>query len=216
MKKEDYENSSLDKQYFDKYIEELYNINSENPKRANDIAKRGLDDLGLLNESNKNFLGIDIEWAIIVGICILIALGGFFAPNIKLGFSYIGGLVFFFAGVFIGLDIPLFGLIFLFTHGGVGLCLMIMSLIGGDDLFEFPNITNNPVFSDGGMPLNLRMYLSITITILVIAVLYTIIHNLSPRLKENKKHMIIIMTIYLVFIVLVGLITRFFPYLITQ
>ena len=129
---------------------------------------------------------------------------------------YMFGLVFFLAGLFIGLNVPVFGLIFLCSHGGTGIIIMLSSLLGSDENSLFYNIGRifkNPMFSDGGMPSNLRLHLCAIVAVLVTALVYTVLHNLSPRLKENKIHMIIILALFLIGIVLVGLIPRMYPYL---
>ena len=194
---------NINKPSFDKYVEELYKINTENPKRAEQIAKQGLEELGLESSVKTSpLLGIDMEWAGVVIVCILIALCGFLVPDIKQIALYFFGMIFFFAGLFVGLTVPVFGLIFLVTHGGTGLFMMISTMFGEftGDITEVETVFNNPAFTDGGMPNNIKLYLGITKAIFITALIYSILHNLSPRLKENKKHMIIILTLYLLFI----------------
>lgn len=214
-------NNNINKPSFDTYIEELYKINAEDKKRAERIAKRGLEELGYKSDtkshsstgSSKTFLGIDTKQACLIFVCILIALCGCLVQDATLILMYIFGLVFFFAGVFVSLTFPLFGLIFLATHGGTGLFIMISSLVSSniENLFQ---ITKNPAFSDGGIPADLKQYLIATGCVFIVAIIYTILHNLSPRLKEDKKHMIIILFIFFIGILLVGLAPRIFPYLI--
>ena len=111
--KENY--SSNGEPVFDRYIKELYKLKSENEKIANNVAKKGLEELGMTSYTpQKNSLGINTEWGLIVGICILIACCGFLLNSLASIPMYIGGLAFFLAGLFIGLNIPIFGLIFLF------------------------------------------------------------------------------------------------------
>ena len=128
---------------------------------------------------------------------------------------YIFGLVFFFAGLFVGSYVIGFGLIFLFSHGGSGLFIMISSLLS-NEFFDFEDISNNPVFTDGGIPNDLKQYLIGIIAVFAIAIIYTIAHNLSSKLKEDNKHIIIILSLYLIGILLVGLAPRIFPYLIAS
>ncbi len=206
--------NNLNKNDFDWYVEELYKINSSNPNRANSIARKGLDELGLLDKSKVDgFLGIDMRWVAIIVICILIELCVFLAPNRDAILPYIFGSVFFFAGLFVGLDVPIFGLIFLCSHGGIGLAIMLVSLLGGIEnrSFSTGNIFNNPAFSDGGMPSNMKLYLWGILAVFITAIVYTLLHNLSPRLKENKIHMIAILLLYLLLIFLVGYFSKTFP-----
>lgn len=206
-------NNDINKPNFDRYIEELYKINTYDKNRADLIAQRGLEELGITDIDNKStiFLGIEKGKAILVGICILFILCGFLSSRIELIFIYFFGLVFFFAGLFIGLNVPVFGLIFLCTHGGAGLFILLSSFFGGFD--DYNKILNNPVFTDGGIPKDLKTYLTAIVTIFVIALIYTLLHNLSPKLKENKIHMILILLLFLIGIILVGLIPRIFPYI---
>lgn len=201
----------------DVYIEELYKIKSDDPNRADSIAIRGLEELGMAPGSKTTkALGIDLEWAAVVILCVLIALCVFLTPNGEAASMYIFGLVFFLAGLFIGLHVPVFGLIFLCSHGGVGLSFMLSCLLKFDkegSFFDFKRIFKNPAFSDGGMPSNLKLYLCAIVAIFATAIVYTILHNLSPRLKENKIHMIIILLLFLIGILLVGLLPKLFPIL---
>lgn len=202
--------------YFDKYIKELYKINTDNPKKAKDIAKNGLDELGLLKKASpkNNKLGIDINWAIIVIICLLMFLGAFLTSNMDSAMLYIFGVIFFLAGLFIGLYVPVFGLIFLLSHGITGFVTIFLVLLFGTDNMDSINIIlNNPLYTDGGMPFNIKIYLISICVLFVAAFIYTILHNLSPKLKKNKIHAIIILSLYLITIILIGLFSRVFPFL---
>ncbi len=218
--KENY-NSSVESA-FDRYIKELYKLKTENDKIAENVAKKGLEELGMTsytphsNSLRINSLGINTEWGLIVGICILIACCGFLLNHFAGIPMYIGGLAFFLAGLFVGLNVPIFGLIFLFSHGATGLFLLLSSFFVriGEESADFLEIFHNPVFSDGGIPNNLKLYIETTVALLIIAFVYTILHNLSPVLRNNKKHMIIILLLFFIVILLTGLAPRFFPYLI--
>lgn len=213
LKKDEYNN--LDGNEFDLYVAELNKIYMNDKKKANKIARRGLTDLGLLNKSiTGNSLGINKEIAIIIAICSSIALCCFFAPNLELMGIYLFGMIFFFAGLFVGLYIPVFGLIFLFSHGGTGLFVMIMSLFGFPiDSPEIEKIFNNPIFTDGAVPKNIILFLCVVGIVFVSAFIYTIIHNLSPTLKKDKKNIIRILILFFIGIVLVILFPKIFPYL---
>ena len=209
--------NKIDKEnYFDSYVKELYKINTDNPKKAERIAKRGLNDLGILGKSNNNNkLGLDINLAIIVFICFLMILCLFFTSSLENALMYLFGIVFFLVGLFIGLKIPVFGLIFLFSHGGMGLFVLISSLLGTFDnsSLSIDFLFNNPIYTDGGMPNTIKVYLIIILGIFVVALIYTLLHNLSSKLKENKIHIIIILLLYLILFILVGLFPRIFPFL---
>jgi len=213
--KENY--SSNGEPVFDRYIKELYKLKSDNEKIANNVAKKGLEELGMTSYTPRsNSLGINTEWGLIVGICILIACCGFLLNSLASIPMYIGGLAFFLAGLFVGLNIPVFGLIFLFSHGATGLFVILSSFFFniGEESADFFKLFSNPIFSDGGIPNNLKMYIATIVVLLIIAFVYTILHNLSPVLKNNKKHMIAILLLFFIIILLTGLAPKLFPYLI--
>lgn len=200
---------------FDWYIEELNKIYINDEGRAKKIARRGLRELGFMTKnSSSNSHEIDKQITIIVVLCILIALCCFFAPNVGSMGMYIFGVIFFIAGLFTGLNVPGAGLIFLFSHGGTGLFIMIISLFGMDDSMGLEKIFNNPVFTDGGIHGNILIYLIIMAIIFVVAIIYTILHNLSPKLKEDKKHIIRILLLFLIGILLLAIFPKIFPYVI--
>lgn len=208
--------NNLNKPAFDRYIEELYKLNTNDKKRAEKIAKQGLEELGIVSQTKyPNSLGIDLEKLAIVGICLMIALCALLVPNLTSVWMFMGGIVFFLAGLLVGLNEQGFGLIFLFSHGMTGLFAIILSFFSNLENADKPfSIFNNAIFSDGGVPNELKIYLGSIIIIFIVALIYSILHNLSPVLKKNKKHMIIILLLYFVAILLTGLTTRFFPYLI--
>lgn len=214
------DNEIMNDDYYNRYINEMNKIYQEDKIRANRMAKRRLIELGYIKENRKNSanslnLEFDKKTKIIIGICILFFLVSFLAPDPISIPIYLFGLVFFLAGLFIGLYIPYFGLIFLLTHGGTGFFLMLSTLIASNPNQSSIGIdfANNPVFSDGGIPSNIKLYFYLIIVILIVAVVFTIIHNVSEKVKSDKKNTIIILILYLIVVVLVTLSTRFFPVL---
>ena len=215
MSKDDQEMLETEKNYYDWYINELNALYVKDKSKATKIAKQGLNEMGLLNQSGSNSgsLGIDKEMATIVGLCILIALCGLLIPNIAGIGMYLFGIVFFLSGVFIGLYVPVFGLIFLFSHGGAGLFIMLSAASGeftDESITIFEKIISNPAISDGGFPTSMILYVGVALVFLVMAVIYTIIHNLSPVLKKDKKHVIRILLLLLAGIILFLLFPRIF------
>lgn len=152
-------------------------------------------DWGLINNSNSK--------AILIGSIIIILLVGLLP--LKLGdiecipFYYFG-FIFFIAGFFIGTSIPGFGIIFLFSHGMVGLGLMT-----GPTLL---NIINNPYMTDN--PKNIYIYLGVICVLFAVAVIKTIIDsiknlkNISNTSRYVKvKNQAIIILLFTVGIVMV-------------
>ena len=157
----------------------------------------------------------DKNMIIIIAICLVITMCGFFTWNIDFIPLYIFGVIFFFAGLFIALYIKYFGLIFLFSHGVIGFMLMIGSLMGhskGNSLdLLLPN--DHPLLTDGGIPTNIKVYLAVTIGFFISAFIFTIVHNLSSKMKKDKKFTIYILSLYLIVVVLAMLFPKFFSYL---
>ena len=204
------EEEETNRNEYDLYLEELNKIYTNDKTRAKKIARRGLEDLGLI----KNSLGIDIQLTSIVVLCILIGLCGLLAPTAESIGTYFFGFAFFLAGLFTGLYVPVFGLIFLMSHGATGLYLMVISLFGVfNDSSGLDVIFNNPRFTDGGIPYTFTIYLHIIIAFLAVAVIYVLIHNLSPKLKDNKRHVIRILFLFFIVVLLLALLPRLFSLL---
>lgn len=107
---------------------------------------------------------------IVIGFCVL----GFFSSMIPI---YYFGLIFFFAGFYAGGYGPkVFGLIFLFSHGGTGLSLMIYSLC--KDYFNNPRFTDAPYF---------MTYVAIVAFIILLATAFVFVCNLTnPFLVDDR------------------------------
>ena len=113
------------KEEFNGYIDKLKDAYDNNPNKVSKEVRDTLIRLKLikrgkfLSDVNKSTVFLIIEILLIVLIGLL---------SYKTGFVYYGGLIFFIAGVFIGLYVPYFGIVFLFSHGLTGLCIMVAGL----------------------------------------------------------------------------------------
>lgn len=215
MSNDDQEMLETEKNYYDWYINELNALYVKDKKKAIKIARHGLDEMGLLKQSGSNSgsLGIDKEMATIVSLCILIGLCGLLIPNFAGIGMYLFGTLFFLAGTFIGLYVPVFGLIFLVSHGGAGLFIMLSAASGeftDESITIFEKIISSPAISDGGFPTSMILYVGIALVFFVTAIIYIILHNLSPVLKKDKKHVIRILLLLLAGILLFLLFPRIF------
>lgn len=171
---------------FEENINKLRHQFQEKPKEVNQELKKVIHNLEKTKEdSDFNNIFKDIAWDILI-ICVLaimIAAMGLFSKNIGL---YLFGLAFFLAGLGIGMFAKVFGIIFLFSHGITGLCIMEGSMIG--------DLLSNPKFTDGTSMF--YFYAGIVILIFAIATMITIIHNLSDTAKKIKWFKIIPMVLY--------------------
>lgn len=137
-------------------------------------------------------------------LCALLGLVNAFNSNIDIDISlYYFGIPFFLAGLFIGLSVKSFGLIFLFTHGGAGLGLMLIPIIKNLELKVY--LTDNPTF--------LLIYLRIIIIAIILAIILTVLYNLNDRLKDNIKIYSLIFILYLLAITMVVILPKLLPYL---
>lgn len=141
---------------------------------------------------------------IFIILCVLLGLVNAFNSNIDIDISlYYFGIAFFLAGLFIGLSVKSFGLIFLFTHGGAGLGLMLIPIIKNLELKVY--LTDNPTF--------LLIYLRIIIIAIILAIILTVLYNLNDRLKDNIKIYSLIFILYLLAITMVVILPKLLPYL---
>lgn len=137
-------------------------------------------------------------------LCALLGLVNVFNSNIDIDISlYYFGILFFLAGLFIGLNVKSFGLIFLFSHGMTGLGLMLIPIIKNLELKVY--LTDSPTF--------LLIYLGIIIIAVILAIILTVLYNLNDRLKDNIKIYSLIFILYLLSITMVVILPKILSYL---
>ena len=102
-------------------------------------------------------------------------------PVGPMGFFF--GMIFFVAGIYActSRGSKVIGILFLFTHGGVGYGVMIGSLLA--------NLYDSPIITDLGN--NSNNYFIIFQTLIILAVIGFIIFNLSDKVKDKYKYPII-------------------------
>lgn len=200
----------LDEDKFEDYIEELRREYSENPRKTSKEVKNTVKRIkGETSQKNEfDISDINRNALYTCAIVILIILTFLFhlrdASGEDVGL-YFGGLAFFLAGIFIGLYVKGFGLIFLASHGITGLVMLESTYIG--------NIINSPQMSDSGT----LMYMLVVLNILVfvIATILVILHNLSDNLKKSGSFKLIPLSVYLVGLVISGSLYMMSDYIFT-
>lgn len=192
-------NQDLNENDFYEYIEKLKEIYDENPRKATKEAK---DSLARLSSNSKKKLLNDKEKMkfYIVMLYIVLALLGLF--NISSYPLYIFGLIFFAAGSLIGLHVKGGGIVFLFSHGGTGFGLIIASLIGG--------LFTSPLMSD--LPTIYYIYLVIMAIMTFIAIITTILYNLSDELSERKNFIFIPLVLFSAVIIMALILSKIILY----
>lgn len=93
---------------------------------------------------------------------------------------FLFGSFFFHIGLYISMDAKYSGIIFLFSHGGIGFYCMLNSLSLG--------ILSNPILKDGN-PKKLIIYLGVIGILTVIGFISAIIYNVSDKVKEKNYTM---------------------------
>ena len=190
-----------DSDKFEDYISELRSLYYENPKEVLFETRNTVKKLKETNVGRKNVLS-DINTEIL-GICvlaILIAVMGIF--NLSTFTMYLFGFVFFISGLLVGLKTDTAGIIFLFSHGVTGMCLMIGSQIGG--------FLASPAVNDASV--GTYLYLGIGLVLIVISIIYSILYNLSSNLKTRKNAILVPLFLFAIVFAMSVAFTKIFGY----
>ena len=190
----------------DSYFEQIEKIYEKNPNYVVDELNKMIKKSETEKYKEKSFLDKlfpdkDKELVLSVFLMILmVPICLFTLNNIQTLPIYFFGLAFFLAGLNVGFSTKGFGLIFLFSHGGVGMCIMLGALLS--------NVMTSGLFTDGGH--NLMIYLAINLIIIIIGFLAVVVYNLSDYLKSIRYMKSYILLIFLFGLIMAGL----FPYII--
>lgn len=146
----------------------------------------------------KKILDIDIVWIYRVAfVIIVLAIGLVDILNNSFDGTYYFGAAFYLAGLFIGLNIKGVGLIFLLSHGGIGIAIMLVPTI--------INIFKSPLMSDLANN-NIMSILVIAFIAIVVAILMTVFYNLSDQFKNKNYSLPVILLLYMIGIVIIKII----------
>lgn len=146
----------------------------------------------------KKILDVDIIWIYRVAfVIIVLAIGLVDILNNSFDGTYYFGAIFYLAGLFIGLNIKGVGLIFLLSHGGIGIGIMLVPTI--------INILKSPLMSDLANN-NIMSILVIAFIAIVLAILMTVFYNLSDQFKNKNYSLPVILLLYMIGIVIIKII----------
>lgn len=146
----------------------------------------------------KKILDVDIIWIYRVAfVIIVLAIGLVDILNNSFDGTYYFGAIFYLAGLFIGLNIKGVGLIFLLSHGGTGIGIMLVPTI--------INILKSPLMSDLANN-NIMSILVIAFIAIVLAILMTVFYNLSDQFKNKNYSLPVILLLYMIGIVIIKII----------
>ena len=193
---------------FSKNIEKINELYSRKPSKTIRELDRAISNIE--ENDDKGFLG-DVDPGILARCLfgIAIVLLGFVNPSNFL--PYLGGCIFFIAGVMIGLGVKAFGLIFLFSHGITGLIVLCATTLSGGDIESLFGLFNNPIMSDN--PRYITIYLIAALLCAVFATISTILYNLSDELKRKKYSIYVPLVLYFLAILMVVIFPRIMDYL---
>lgn len=171
MKELDTKLDELKKIYIKKPTETINELNQV-------IIKLKNDETNVINDKkvSKKVLvgGLFAAYILLVGI-----------TNIGYGMDYfmmyVFGTAFFLAGLFVGMYVPVFGIIFLFSHGCTGLGIMCLTKI--------TQILSNPIMTDN--PGNLKNLLILGSGLIIVGIVSVIIFNVSEKFRNSKYGMLL-------------------------
>lgn len=150
------------------------------------------------NIGPKKILDVDIIWIYRVAfVIIVLAIGLVDILNNSFDGTYYFGAAFYLAGLFIGLNIKGVGLIFLLSHGGIGIGIMLVPTI--------INIFKSPLMSDLANN-NIMSILVIAFIAIVVAILMTVFYNLSDQFKNKNYSLPVILLLFMIGIVIIKII----------
>lgn len=150
------------------------------------------------NIGPKKILDVDIIWICRVAfVIIVLAIGLVDILNNSFDGTYYFGAAFYLAGLFIGLNIKGVGLIFLLSHGGIGIGIMLVPTI--------INIFKSPLMSDLANN-NIMSILVIAFIAIVVAILMTVFYNLSDQFKNKNYSLPVIFLLFTIGIVIIKII----------
>lgn len=182
---------------FDSEIEKLRVLYNEKPTETiNEINKAIIN---LKNETNEDVPEKKYSRRAVISGLFAVCIFLISITNINYGseqfMMYFFGTVFFLAGLFIGLNVPVFGIIFLFSHGGTGLGIMCFTKI--NKILQSPIMTDNPT--------NLQNLLVLGVGLIVIGIISTIFYNVSKKIRDKKYSLIIILAMFAIGIAIIQL-----------
>lgn len=183
---------------FDKNIKRLRKCYETNPNATLEELELLVGRLeGSSYEKKDGILGgIDPVWlSRVLFVFAILLLGLVGITNFQgQSFVYYFACVFFFAGLFIGLNVPGFGLIFLLSHGATGFGLITVPVV--------LQILSSPIMSEAtGNSIYFLLYTALFTAI--VAAMSTVLYNLSPNFRNKKYSLPMIFILYVITIAII-------------
>ncbi len=191
-----------DEEKFDSKIKQLRTLFEKDPELTDKELKNAIKRIKLTQDMRKHpILGdINIDVAIPIVISLGIVLVGLI--NIETFFIYIFGVVFFLAGYFVSFYNEGVGLIFLFSHGITGLCVMVGSMISKIGLSGLTDST-----------FSVRIFMGVALMLFIAGTVMSILCNLSKNFREMVKNLPLV--IYFFGFLVTGILARYYSEIIS-
>ena len=198
------------KERYDKYIEELNGYYNKNEVKTlvglKDALSRIKSDIEFPNKlRTKIILNLD---KVLVGLfCLLIVLIGL--TNAGSFGLYLAGCAFFFAGLFVGMFVPKFGIIFLFSHGATGFFFMVNCLLSKQtDLNGVSKVLDSPILRDN--PGFIKTYLLLIFIAILSGIVTAILYNVLSVFKNKRYSIVIPFALFFISILMIYLLGPLF------
>lgn len=160
---------------FNLYLAQITDAFLRDPVSTKEVIYRCMDNVDYEKQKNNNIIVVDkyAHILLLIFICMGILVLGLF--NFE-GFPmYAFGFAFFVAGMLVGTFVPVFGTLFLVTHGLTGLCIMISTL----------NIRDYTMILSDTPKFYVFILFILVVGLFVGGVYFAIIHSLG-KLKDKK------------------------------
>ena len=183
---------------FEKNIERLrkcYEVNPNATFEELDLLVSRLE--GTSYEKKDGILsGVDPVWlSRVLFVLAVLLLGLVGIANFQgQSFVYYFACLFFFAGVFIGLNVPGFGLIFLLSHGATGFALITIPVV--------IEVLKSHIMSEtAGNSIYFLLYTALFTAI--VAAISTVLYNLSSNFRDKKYSLPMVFILYVITITII-------------
>ncbi len=164
------------KKDYGRLMDEFKSLHESYPKRANKEAYYSLLEMGKIRPTQATKFQSNFHIIVILAIAVMNLVTSFNYPEHT--FFGLFGFIFFLGGYFVGTQKEEGVIIFLFSHGVTGFCIM--------NGYCVAQIFNNPMFSDS--PTKLFLLLGLAALFFLGSLIYGTITNLSDKFRDNAMN----------------------------
>ena len=183
--------NELSQASYEELIDELDKLHIEDPEETEDALRDTIIDLRISKTKDNTLDNIKDKKDVIAiyVLCIIILLAGL----LKINGLYYFGFIFFIAGYCVAAFPKDKGtLVFLFSHGITGLCLMVVPIL--IKVFDNPIMTDNPT--------RVLIYIGFIILLLLVATSLMLFYKLFDQFDKKEHSRVIPLVLYTIGIVM--------------